>query len=132
MHSQEIRTRPIVLIAEDDRARAENMRLVLEADFAVDLANGRSDILTHVRNIRPDVLVMDTQIPRLDALAACRALRNDPSTAETPIIMVTDTPTVDVMSAAFDAGATDCLAWPFSSSQLRARASTCLMRRRAS
>jgi DNA-binding response OmpR family regulator len=123
--------RPTLLIAEDDRDLAEAMRDVLEEDFAVRMAADGDEAVTSARDHCPDVMVMDARMPRLDGFGACRALRHDPRTANLPIIMVTGGTEPGLASAAFAAGATDYLPKPFSISQLRSRARTCLLRRQA-
>lgn len=123
--------RPRLLIAEDDRELAETLRDVLEEDFAVGLAADGDEAVALARAERPDVLVMDVRMPRLDGFGACRALRHDPRTADLPIIMVTGGTEPGLVQRAFDAGATDYLPKPFSISQLRSRARTCLLRRQA-
>lgn len=123
--------RPRLLIAEDDRELAETLRDVLEEDFAVGLASDGDEAVARARNERPDVLLIDARMPRLDGFGACRALRHDPRTADLPIIMVTGGTEPGLAQRAFDAGATDYLPKPFSISQLRSRARTCLLRRRA-
>jgi two-component system, OmpR family, phosphate regulon response regulator PhoB len=120
--------RPRLLIAEDDPSLAEVMREVFEDDFRVDVAADGSEAISQARSGRPDVMVLDAKMPRLDGLAACRAFRRDPATADVPIIMVTASPAPEAARAAFDAGATDYLAKPFSVSQLRSRARTLLLR----
>lgn len=129
---QETNWRPRLLIAEDDPTLAETMRDVLEEDFSVDVARDGSEAVARARAYQPDILVMDAQMPRLDGFAACRALRRDPRTAGLPIIMVTGLSRPEAASAAFAAGATDYLQKPFSISQLRARATTWVMRKQAS
>jgi DNA-binding response OmpR family regulator len=123
--------RPRLLIAEDDETLAETMRDVLEEDFAVDVATDGGAAVTRARDGRPDVMVIDAQMPSMDGFDACRAIRRDPQTADLPIIMVTGGTEPALASAAFDAGATDYLPKPFSISQLRSRARTCLLRHRA-
>jgi CheY-like chemotaxis protein len=123
--------RPRLLIAEDDRDLAETMREVLEEDFAVDVAANGTDAVARAHDGHPDVMVMDARMPKMDGFEACRALRDDPRTADLPIIMVTGSSEPGVASEAFDAGATDYLPKPFSISQLRSRARTCLLRRQA-
>ena len=120
--------RPRLLIAEDDRDLAETMREILEEDFAVDVAANGSEAVALARDERPDVVVMDARMPKMNGLDACRALRHDPRTANLPIIVVTGSSEPDLATAAFDAGATDYLPKPFSISQLRSRAMTCLLR----
>ena len=123
--------RPTLLIAEDDRALAESMRDVLQEDFAVGLATDGNEAVARARDERPDVMVIDARMPRLDGFDACRALRHDPRTADMVIIMVTGGSEPTLATEAFAAGATDYLPKPFSISQLRSRARTCLLRRRA-
>ena len=122
--------RPRLLIAEDDRDLAETMRDALEDDFAVDLAADGTEALALARGERPDVVVMDARMPSMSGFEACRALRHDPRTADLPIIMMTGDTEPAVARAAFDAGATDYMSKPFSISQLRTRARTCLLRQR--
>lgn len=124
--------RPRLLIAEDDSDLAETMREVLEEDFAVDVAANGSEALALAHEEHPDVVVMDARMPKMNGFEACRALRDDPETADLPIIMVTGGTEPELASAAFDAGATDYLPKPFSISQLRSRARTCLLRRQVS
>ena len=123
--------RPRLLIAEDDCELAETMREVLEEDFAVDVAVNGSDAVARAQDERPDVVVMDARMPKMDGLDACRALRHDPRTATLPIIVVTGSSEPDLASAAFDAGATDYLPKPFSIAQLRSRAMICVLRQQA-
>jgi DNA-binding response OmpR family regulator len=122
--------RPRLLIAEDDRDLAETLRNALEEDFAVDLAADGTEALALARGERPDVVVMDARMPSMSGFEACRALRHDPRTAHLPIIMMTGDTEPAVARAAFDAGATDYMSKPFSISQLRTRARTCLLRQR--
>jgi DNA-binding response OmpR family regulator len=122
--------RPRLLIAEDDRDLAETLRNALEEDFAVDLAAAGTEALALARGECPDVVVMDARMPSMSGFEACRALRHDPRTAHLPIIMMTGDTEPAVARAAFDAGATDYMSKPFSISQLRTRARTCLLRQR--
>ena len=129
--SLEMHARPRLLIAEDDRDLAETMREVLEEDFAVEVAANGSEAVALARDERPDVVVMDARMPEKNGLDACRELRDDPRTAHLPIIVVTGGSEPELANAAFDAGATDYLPKPFSISQLRSRAMTCVLRSHA-
>ena len=127
----EIHHRPRLLIAEDDRVLAETMREVLEEDFAVGVANDGDEAVARASDECPDVMVIDARMPRLDGFDTCRALRRNPETADVAIIIVTGGTEPGLASEAFEAGATDYLPKPFSVSQLRSRARTCLLRRQA-
>lgn len=123
--------RPRLLLAEDDSTLAEAMREVLEDDFCVDMAEDGTEAVAMARDTHPDVIVLDARMPRKDGFAACRELRDDPATADMPIIMVTGSTQPETATAAFEAGATDYMPKPFSISQLRSRARTLVLRRQA-
>ena len=120
--------RPQLLIAEDDRMLAETMRDVLEEDFSVETAADGSEALAKASELRPDLVVVDARMPKIDGYQACRMLRDQPAMAEIPIIMVTGRLGRGAAERAFAAGATDYITKPFSLPQLRARARTWLMR----
>ena len=107
---------------------AETMREVLQEDFAVETAADGSEAVAKASELRPDVIVVDAKMPKVDGYQACRLLRDQPATADVPIIMVTGRTGRSAAVRAFAAGATDFIAKPFSLSQLRARARTWLMR----
>ena len=120
--------KPRIVIAEDDVMLSETMRDVLEEDFTVETVGDGQEAIRVAHRDHPDVMVLDAQMPLLDGLSACRALRDDPRTADVQIIVTTGASPAEAASRAFDAGATDFIAKPFSVSQLRARAATCAMR----
>lgn len=124
--------RPRVLIAEDDADLADCMREMLADDFTVVLASNGTDAIAKARAARPDVILMDGQMPRMGGLEACRALRRDPATRDLPVLFVTGDSGPGPAEAAFAAGASDFLPKPFGLAQLRSRARTLLLRRRAS
>jgi DNA-binding response OmpR family regulator len=128
---QGVASRPRLVLAEDDLDLASAMRDVLEDDFSVELAVDGTQAVRLAHRNHPDVMVLDAKMPRMDGLAACRKLRDDPETRDVPIIMVTGGTSPEAAEAAFEAGATDYLAKPFSISQLRSRARMLLLRQQA-
>jgi CheY-like chemotaxis protein len=81
---------PRVLIVEDNALNLELMQTVLAAaGFEVHGAADARAGLAMARRVRPDVVLMDVQLPEMDGLEATRALRADPSTAAIPVIAVT-------------------------------------------
>ena len=121
-------SRPRLVLAEDDADLALAMRDVLEDDFSVEVAVDGTQAVRFARRDHPDVMVVDAKMPRMDGFEACRELRDDPETCDVPIIMVTASTDPETATAAFEAGATDYLAKPFSIAQLRSRARTLLLR----
>jgi two-component system cell cycle response regulator DivK len=69
---------------------------------------------------RPDLVLMDVQLPKMSGLDATRALRADPATAHIPIIVVTSFALSGDDRRAMAAGATAYLAKPYSPRELLA------------
>ncbi len=79
-----------VLIVEDSPVQAQKLRLALEEEgWEVCWAADGQDGLTMAKRERPDVVVLDIQLPTLNGFQVARALKADPGTAEIPIIMLT-------------------------------------------
>jgi two-component system cell cycle response regulator DivK len=64
--------------------------------------------------IRPDLVLMDVQLPKLSGIDATRQLRASPQTANTPILVITSFALSGDEQKAKDAGATGYLAKPYS------------------
>ena len=78
-----------VLIANDDADFLEICRNVLEdAGHTVGWVEGGIRAVEEARRLRPDVIVVDFQMPDMDGVAAIRALRAAPETASIPILMM--------------------------------------------
>jgi two-component system, OmpR family, KDP operon response regulator KdpE len=102
------------------------MRTTLVADgYEVDEAKTGEEALETVRKFRPDLVVLDVNMPGMGGLAACRALRSDTNIA---IIMLTVRNSEEDKVAALDAGADDFVTKPFSTPELLARIRAALRR----
>jgi len=78
----------VILIAERDQNVRELQQFFLEkAGFDVAFADDGEAALERARTARPSVVVTEILIPRLDGLALCRRLREDPATAGVPVIV---------------------------------------------
>ncbi|MBL8349364.1 MAG: response regulator [Burkholderiaceae bacterium] len=79
-----------VLIVDDHPLNIELARFVLEADgLAVDVAADAGQALERIAARRPDVILMDVQLPGLDGLTLARRLKDDPATCTIPIAAFT-------------------------------------------
>jgi len=86
--------------------------------------------LTLVREARPDVVLLDLDLPGRSGLDVCRDLRADPQLASIPVIFLTGTVDVATKVQAFDAGAIDYVTKPFDGVELRARVRSALRTKR--
>jgi CheY-like chemotaxis protein len=78
----------VILIAERDQTVRELQEYFLaKAGFTVEFADDGQAALERVREIRPAVVVTEILIPRIDGLALCRRLGEDPATRHIPVIV---------------------------------------------
>jgi signal transduction histidine kinase/DNA-binding response OmpR family regulator len=116
--------RPLVLIADDQEHSVILLRRIFQRDgFDVESAKDGEIALEKARKLRPDLILMDVQMPRMDGFEVTRQLREDPATARIPVIFVTAAarePT-DVAHG-LNLGADDYIRKPYDYHELLARA----------
>ncbi|MBS2032369.1 MAG: diguanylate cyclase [Deltaproteobacteria bacterium] len=113
--------RPRVLVVEDDRDVREVTLELMRDRFEVICAEDGEDGVRLARTERPDVVLMDLFMPRLDGFAALEDLRRDPRTVETPVIFLSGSGDEQVKLRVLGLGAADYLVKPFSPRELLAR-----------
>lgn len=87
MQSQDPEPR-VVLIAERDRNVRKLQQFFLErAGFGVEFADDGQDALDRALLAPPALVVTEILVPRMDGLALCRRLRDDPRTRDVPVIV---------------------------------------------
>ncbi|MFG2761160.1 response regulator transcription factor [Streptomyces wuyuanensis] len=116
-----------VLVVDDEPAVREALQRSLAFEgYATEVAVDGADALAKVESYRPDLIVLDIQMPRMDGLTAARRLRSAGSTL--PILMLTARDTVGDRVTGLDAGADDYLVKPFELDELLARIRALLRR----
>jgi two-component system, OmpR family, alkaline phosphatase synthesis response regulator PhoP len=119
---------PTVLVVDDERQIATIARDYLtRAGFSVTIAADGATGLEMARQKRPDLVVLDLGLPRLDGLEVARALRRE---SDVPIIMLTARVDETDRLHGFEVGADDYITKPFSPRELVARVSSVLRRAR--
>jgi len=114
-------------VVDDDRAVRESLRRSLSFNgYTVDLAEDGVEALEAISNERPDALVLDVMMPRLDGLEVCRQLRSTGD--DLPILVLTARDSVSERVSGLDAGADDYLPKPFALEELLARLRALLRR----
>jgi signal transduction histidine kinase len=104
------------------RLRPEGVRLYHAFDAEAALAL--------IRHLRPDLLLLDLDLPGQSGLELCRQLKADLELSAIPVIFLTGTVDVEAKVQAFDAGATDYITKPFDAAELRARVRAALRTKR--
>jgi two-component system KDP operon response regulator KdpE len=115
-----------ILVVDDEPQIRRIMRTALTtAGYEVEDAKTGEEALGKVRDYRPDLVLLDINMPGMGGLAACRALGADPNVA---IVMLTVHNTEAAKVEALDAGADDFVSKPFSTPELLARIRAVLRR----
>ena len=115
-----------ILVVDDEPQIRRIMRTTLTgAGYEVDDAKTGEEALTKLREFRPELVLLDINMPGMGGLAACRVLLADPNVA---IIMLTVHNTEAAKIEALDAGADDFVTKPFSTPELLARIRAALRR----
>ncbi|MGW5668373.1 SpoIIE family protein phosphatase [Micromonospora sp. NPDC003776] len=111
-----------VLVADDNADMREYLtRLLRSAGHRVEgVADGQA-ALDAVRAHTPDLVVSDVMMPRLDGLQLVAALRADPRTAGTPVLLLSARAGQEASIEGLEAGADDYLVKPFAAAELLAR-----------
>ncbi len=112
------------LVVDDDLAMRLLMRESLEqAGLIVDEAENGADALDVFGRCKPDIVLMDVQMPVMDGFDACSKLRQLTGGDEVVIVMVTGLEDITSIERAYDVGATDFIAkpvnWPILNHRLR-------------
>lgn len=116
-----------ILVVDDDRAVRESLRRSLSFNgYSVSLATDGVEALEAISADRPDAIVLDVMMPRLDGLEVCRQLRSTGD--DLPILVLTARDSVSERVAGLDAGADDYLPKPFALEELLARMRALLRR----
>lgn len=115
-----------ILVIDDEPQIRRIMRTTLiTAGYEVDDSKTAEEGLVKVREFRPDLVLLDINMPGMGGLEACRELRADPNVA---VIMLTVHNTEAAKVEALDAGADDFVTKPFSTPELLARIRAALRR----
>lgn len=108
-----------VLIVDDDEDLRLLLHIMLErSGFAVAEAGSGQEALRRVKEVRPDVVVLDVMMPDMNGLETCRALRAEEATADLPVIMLSARMNPNAVAAGLEAGATEYLTKPVSYKEL--------------
>jgi diguanylate cyclase (GGDEF)-like protein len=116
-----------LLIVDDDRFVHEACASALDGRLERVLhAYEPEDGLRQAIEARPDVILLDVNLPRMDGLKLCRHLKETPSVRDVPILFLTVEANVQRLARALEIGATDYIKKPFDPIELRARVEAAL------
>ena len=102
-----------ILFVDDDPLTLETLKRSVEIfGHEAVLASPGEQVLTSIGNQPPDLILTDMNLPDMDGLSLVRNLKQNPSVAEIPVVMLSASPEIDASQAALAAGAEEFLAKP--------------------
>ena len=118
-----------ILVVDDEPDLVELVKDVLERNNYLVISARNADLaIKKVREAKPDLIILDLNLPGIGGIEVCRILKRDKKTSSIPIIMLTVKSTEIDKIAGLEAGADDYMTKPFSTAELVARTRAVLRR----
>ena len=111
-----------VLVADDDQGMREVLEsiLVLENTMVYTAVDGK-DAVQKTLALMPDLILLDVNMPKLNGLTFCKAIRAGKETRNIPVIIITSLTAAGRLEECMEAGADDFLGKPFAVEELLIR-----------
>ena len=108
-----------ILVVDDEEAIVKFLNDALTASGfeTVSAANGKEAVVQTAKE-RPDLILLDINMPEMDGLETCSVLRKKPENQNLPIIMLTGRDEESAIISSLECGADDYLAKPFNNDEL--------------
>lgn len=120
-----------ILVVDDDPRIVRLVRSYLEqSGFGVETVGDGNSALQAIRDLRPDLVVLDLMLPGRDGLSVTQIVRQDPGLAATPILMLTARVEDTDRILGLEVGADDYVTKPFNPQEVVARVKAILRRSR--
>lgn len=111
----------ILVIDDQEDERAIQTAMLGHLGYRVSAASDGETGLRLARESPPDLVLLDIAMPRLDGFTVCRTLKDDPRTADVPVVFFTASVVGDLEERAQEAGATEIMLKPLDPHQVAER-----------
>jgi PleD family two-component response regulator len=109
------REKPLILVVDDDNLHRKAARDVLaNAEFMTEEAVDGEEALMAIERHRPDLVLLDLMMPKLNGFGVCAKLRRNPLFKHLPVLVISAYDTQQTIDRAYDVGANDFIAKPVS------------------
>lgn len=108
----------ILLAADRPAARCFANKLLCDSGYRVEVAVDGFDVLGILAEVKPDLLLLDGRMPRLDGFQVCALVKRHPGFAAMPVLILSDGGGLFARVRARLAGARSCLPKPFTAEEL--------------
>ena len=111
--------KPVVMVVDDSiTVRKVTTRLLERNDMEAISAKDGVDALAQLQEVRPDVMLLDVEMPRMDGFELATNMRNDDSLKDIPIIMITSRTGEKHRERALSIGVNDYMGKPYNENEL--------------
>ena len=111
-----------ILIVDDTAHVRQLLAAMLKTrGYDVQAAESGAHALKAVRDLSPDLILLDIMMPEMDGYEVCKRLKDDPQTRDIPVIFISALEQTDDKVKAFSAGAVDYVSKPFQIKEVIAR-----------
>lgn len=104
---------PKIMVVDDNTDNRELLEDIVEEDYRVISAESGQQCLRLCEDEKPDLILLDVNMPKLDGYEVCRRLKQNPETALIPVVFVTALASPEQQLAGYEAGAEDYVTKPF-------------------
>jgi CheY-like chemotaxis protein len=120
----ELNSKPYILAIDDELINRLVLDDLLENLYELALLDNGESCFNSIAERRPELILLDVDMPDLNGFVLCRQLKSNPSTANIPIIFLTAKVSMNDERLGLELGAVDYITKPFSESILLARMKT--------
>ncbi len=107
-----------ILVVDSNRLDLMVLSHMLEVTYEVHTLMEGSQCINKVKEIEPNLILLDHELNDLDGVSVCKQLKNDPLTKEIPVLFISEKTTLMVRLKGYEAGAEDYIQRPFEDSEL--------------
>lgn len=115
---------PRIVVADDNADMRDYIGHLLHGRYELEMTPDGSDALTAARRKKPDIIISDIMMPRMDGFALLNAIRQDSDLKTVPVILLSARAGDEARVEGIQEGADDYLVKPFSGRELVARLET--------
>lgn len=116
-----VETRNRILIVDDEKVNISILVELLKDRYDTVVAKNGEQALRRVLEHKPDLILLDIVMPGMDGYQVCKTLKNNPDTADIPVVFITAKDSETDEEEGLNVGAIDYVTKPFSSAIIRAR-----------
>ncbi|MBF0381731.1 MAG: EAL domain-containing protein [Magnetococcales bacterium] len=113
-----------ILVVDDAHENIQILYKILKNEYQVLFATNGKDAIKSAMAKKPDIILLDIVMPGMDGLEVCKALQENSTTVDIPVIFITGKNDIETETKGFACGAVDFITKPINPTVVRARVQT--------